>query len=114
MDDIILTGNEASTIHTSITRLNKEYQITDLGRLNYFLRLEVSYNGTGLFLSQSIYAHDILARAHMLDAKPVLTPLSTLIISQVKVLLFQIQPYIDHLWELFNISLLLVLICLML
>lgn len=57
--------------------MNKEFLITDLGKLNYFLGLEVSYHDTGLFLSQSKYAHDILSRAHMLDAKPVSTPLST-------------------------------------
>ena len=77
MDDIILTGNDVSAIRNFIARLNKEFSITDLGRLNYFLGLEVSYLDSGLFLNQSKYAHDILARAHLLDAKPAATPLST-------------------------------------
>lgn len=77
VDDIILTGNNANLIRFFISRLNKEFQITDLGKLNYFLGLEVSYHASGLFLSQSKYAHDILARAHLLDAKPAATPLST-------------------------------------
>lgn len=29
----------------------------------------------GLFLSQTMYAHDILARAHLLDSKYVATPM---------------------------------------
>ncbi|GJZ53893.1 retrovirus-related pol polyprotein from transposon RE1 [Tanacetum coccineum] len=77
VDDIILTGNNANLIRLFISRLNKEFLITDLGKLNYFLGLEVSYNDSGIFLSQSKYAHDILARAHLLDAKPATTPLST-------------------------------------
>ncbi|XP_071727199.1 secreted RxLR effector protein 161-like [Rutidosis leptorrhynchoides] len=32
---------------------------------------------TGIFLSQSKYAHDILTRAQLLDTKPIATPLST-------------------------------------
>ncbi|XP_071726783.1 uncharacterized mitochondrial protein AtMg00810-like [Rutidosis leptorrhynchoides] len=60
-----------------ITRLNKEFSISDLGKLNYFLGLEVSYHDSGLFLCQSKYAYDILARAKLLDVKPVSTPLST-------------------------------------
>lgn len=77
VDDIILTGNHTSTICNFISRLKKEFSITDLGRLNYFLGLEVSYTDSSLFLSQSKYAYDILTRAHLLDAKPVGTPLST-------------------------------------
>ncbi|GJU76881.1 retrovirus-related pol polyprotein from transposon RE1 [Tanacetum coccineum] len=77
VDDIILTRNNANLIQLFISRLNKEFLITDLGKLNYFLGLEVSYNDSGIFLSQSKYAHDILARAHLLDAKPATTPLST-------------------------------------
>ncbi|XP_071687138.1 uncharacterized mitochondrial protein AtMg00810-like [Rutidosis leptorrhynchoides] len=77
VDDIILTGNNASMVRDFITRLNKEFLITDLGKLNYFLGLEVSYLPSGIFLSQSKYAHDILARAQLLDTKPIATPLST-------------------------------------
>ncbi|XP_071712656.1 uncharacterized mitochondrial protein AtMg00810-like [Rutidosis leptorrhynchoides] len=77
VDDIILTINNASLVRQFITRLNKEFLITDLGKLNYFLGLEVSYHDSGIFLSQSKYAHDILARARLLDAKPAATPLST-------------------------------------
>ena len=77
VDDLILIGNNADLVCLFISRLNKEFLITDLGKLNYFLGLEVSYHDSGLFLSQSKYAHDILARANLLDAKPAATPLST-------------------------------------
>ncbi|GJR00282.1 ribonuclease H-like domain-containing protein [Tanacetum coccineum] len=77
VDDIILTGNHTSAIRHFISRHNQDFSIIDLGRLNYCLGLEVSYTDSGIFLSQSKYAHDILTRAHLLDVKPVGTPLST-------------------------------------
>ncbi|XP_071729435.1 uncharacterized mitochondrial protein AtMg00810-like [Rutidosis leptorrhynchoides] len=77
VDDIILTGNNTSLMRYFITRLNKEFSISDLGKLNYFLGLEVSYHDSGLFFCQSKYAYDILARAKLLDVKPISTPLST-------------------------------------
>ncbi|XP_071739433.1 uncharacterized mitochondrial protein AtMg00810-like [Rutidosis leptorrhynchoides] len=51
--------------------------LLDLGKLNYFLGLEVTDTPTGLFLSQTKYARDILARADLLDSKPAATPLAT-------------------------------------
>ncbi|KAL6312089.1 hypothetical protein AAG906_015491 [Vitis piasezkii] len=58
VDDIILTGNNS-----------------DLGSLTYFLGLEASSIPDGLFLSQVKYATDVLARAQLLDIKPVTTPM---------------------------------------
>ncbi|XP_071740973.1 uncharacterized mitochondrial protein AtMg00810-like [Rutidosis leptorrhynchoides] len=77
VDDIILTDNHSATIQTFISRLNDEFSIKDLGKLNYFLGLEVTDRPTGLFLSQTKYARDILARADLLDSKPAATPLAT-------------------------------------
>ncbi|KAJ9558897.1 hypothetical protein OSB04_013511 [Centaurea solstitialis] len=76
VDDIILTGNQPSLIQQFISRLHQEFAIKDLGKLGYFLGLEVTYNESGIFLSQNKYAHDILARANLLDAKPIATPLA--------------------------------------
>ncbi|XP_022040512.1 uncharacterized mitochondrial protein AtMg00810-like [Helianthus annuus] len=77
VDDLILTGNHQPTILSFILSLHNEFAIKDLGKLNYFLGLEVTYTKDGLFLNQSKYALDILTRAKMLDAKPAPTPLST-------------------------------------
>lgn len=38
--------------------------------------LEVSYTDSGITLTQSKYAHDILARVDLLHAKPISTPLA--------------------------------------
>ncbi|GJW75397.1 uncharacterized mitochondrial protein-like protein [Tanacetum coccineum] len=60
-----------------ISHLNAEFSIKDLGRLYYFLGLEVISTPSGLFLSQSKYPYDILDRAKLLDCKLVGTPLAT-------------------------------------
>ena len=72
VDDIILTGNNPSLISTFIARLNNEFATKDLGQLNYFLGLEVTYTDDGLFLTQAKYAHDILIRAGY--SRPNLSP----------------------------------------
>ncbi|XP_051149225.1 uncharacterized mitochondrial protein AtMg00810-like [Andrographis paniculata] len=76
LDDIILTGNNRSLLQQVIARTRTEFAIKDLGRLNYFLGLEVSYTSNGLFIGQAKYAHDILDRAQMLDCKLAATPLA--------------------------------------
>lgn len=77
VDDIILTGNNKESIAKFVTRLHKEFAIKDLGQLSYFLGLEVLYTSTGLFLTQTKYALDILSRAGLLDGKPVYTTIAT-------------------------------------
>ncbi|KAG6415796.1 hypothetical protein SASPL_123214 [Salvia splendens] len=76
VDDIIVTGNDQSLLQRFISQIHKEFAIKDLGRLNYFLGLEVSYTHDGLFIGQAKYAHDIIKRVELLDSKPVATPLS--------------------------------------
>ncbi|KAJ9550336.1 hypothetical protein OSB04_014381 [Centaurea solstitialis] len=80
VDDLILTGNQAPVIQSFNNKLHAEFAIKDLGRLSYFLGLEVTYTTNGLFLSQSKYAQDILKRANMVDAKPVTTPLPPMLL----------------------------------
>lgn len=62
VDDIIVTVNDPSLLCCFINRTHSEFYIKDLGQLNYFLGLEVSYTSDGLFVGQEKYAHDILDR----------------------------------------------------
>lgn len=56
VDDIIVMGSDNSMITRLISRIRKESAIKDLGQLNYFLGLEVTYANDGLLLGQSKYA----------------------------------------------------------
>lgn len=43
VDDIIIRGNVPSSVGNLVTRIRQEFAIKDLGRLTYFLGLEVHY-----------------------------------------------------------------------
>ncbi|GJR72564.1 ribonuclease H-like domain-containing protein [Tanacetum coccineum] len=52
VDDIILTDFSTSFLQQLIDSLHREFDMTDLGALNYFLGIFVVRHSTGLFLSQ--------------------------------------------------------------
>ncbi|GKC30146.1 ribonuclease H-like domain-containing protein [Tanacetum coccineum] len=60
-----------------IASLHAEFSMTDLGPLNYFLGISVTRNTSGMFLSQSKYATEVLERANMLACDPCRTLVDT-------------------------------------
>ncbi|XP_048421922.1 uncharacterized mitochondrial protein AtMg00810-like [Pyrus x bretschneideri] len=60
-----------------IKKLGSLFSMKDLGPLNYFLGIEVKYNGDSMHLSQSKYALDLLTRTKFTEAKPISTPVVT-------------------------------------
>lgn len=77
VDDMIITGDDIQGIQDLKMSLSQEFEMKDLGFLNYFLGLEVSYNSKGYYLSQAKYASDLVARAGFTDNKIASTPLET-------------------------------------
>ncbi|XP_013601214.1 PREDICTED: uncharacterized mitochondrial protein AtMg00810-like [Brassica oleracea var. oleracea] len=45
-----------------------------MGRISHFLGIKADFNKSGIFLSQSLYAQEIIERAGMADCKPIATP----------------------------------------
>ncbi|GJS91240.1 ribonuclease H-like domain-containing protein [Tanacetum coccineum] len=60
-----------------ISSLHKEFDMTDLGALNYFLGISVTRDSKGMFLYQKKYALQLLNRAHMTNCNPTRTPVDT-------------------------------------
>ncbi|GJV00189.1 ribonuclease H-like domain-containing protein [Tanacetum coccineum] len=60
-----------------VDSLHKEFDMTDLGALNYFLGIFVVRHPTGLFLSQKKYARQLLERSHMVNCNPSRIPIDT-------------------------------------
>ncbi|GKE55098.1 ribonuclease H-like domain-containing protein [Tanacetum coccineum] len=60
-----------------VDSLHKEFDMTDLGALNYFRGIFVVRHPTGLFLSQKKYALQLLEHAHMVNCNPSWTPADT-------------------------------------
>ncbi|GJZ05738.1 ribonuclease H-like domain-containing protein [Tanacetum coccineum] len=60
-----------------IASLHNEFDMTDLGALNYSLVISADRTSTGLFLSQKKYALQLLERSHMVNCNPSRTPVDT-------------------------------------
>lgn len=75
VDDILVTGNDMSSILALKVFLNKRFHIKDLGPLKYFLGIEVARSSHGIFLSQRKYALDILKTSGHLGTCPVSFPM---------------------------------------
>ena len=77
-DDIILTRNSLSEIEKIKGLLNDSFKIKDLGKLKYFLGLEVARSRKGIYLCQKKYVLDILIETRMLASKLSSTPLMSI------------------------------------
>ncbi|GJT02558.1 ribonuclease H-like domain-containing protein [Tanacetum coccineum] len=77
VDDIALTTSSTNLLQRIISFLHKEFDMTDLGALNYFLGISVTRDSTGMFLSQKKYALELLDRDHMANCNPTRTPVDT-------------------------------------
>ncbi|CAM8990456.1 unnamed protein product [Rhodiola kirilowii] len=76
VDDIVIAGSSQAAINRVVQHLSTIFPIKDLGKLSYFLGLEVAYNSEGLTLTQRKYALDLLHRATMENCKSTPTPMS--------------------------------------
>lgn len=76
VDDIVIVGSSKEIVDHLVRKLSLSFPIKDLGRLNYFLGIEVNHNSGGVTLLQHKYALDLVHRAHMENCKSVSTPMS--------------------------------------
>lgn len=112
VDDIIITGNNSSTISTFIKHLGHHFDMKDLGPLTYFLGIEAYRHGNGLFLSQTKYVTDLLTKTDMIGCKPIASPASNIKLGPLDGLPHADPLLTEALWVLYNISPLLGLILL--
>jgi Reverse transcriptase (RNA-dependent DNA polymerase) len=75
VDDIIITDNSPKIISSLIQTLVSQLSLKDLSYLSYFLSIEVIKHAKGLYLTQTRYLENIVARAFMTGAKPCTTHL---------------------------------------
>eukprot|EP00253_Pinus_taeda_P025522 PITA_25522 len=77
VDDIIFGSNEEEMSQNFALIMQKEFEMSLLGELTYFLGLQIQQKEGGIFLSQTKYLKQILKKYGMEDAKPVCTPMVT-------------------------------------
>jgi hypothetical protein len=74
VDDILITGNSSTQVFKLIQDLGQIFSMKDLGSIHYFLRVEASYHGSALCLTEKKYIVDLLHRTNMHEVKPYATP----------------------------------------
>lgn len=74
VDDLIYTGNDITMCEKFKQLMMREFDITDLGNMHYFLGIEVVQSETDIFISQKKYVQEILNKFHMSYCNPVATP----------------------------------------
>nr|GEU35591.1 ribonuclease H-like domain-containing protein [Tanacetum cinerariifolium] len=77
VDDIVPTASSTDLLQRIISSLHKEFAMSDLGALNYFLGISVTHDSIGMFLSQKKYALELLDKAHMANCNPTQIPVGT-------------------------------------
>ena len=74
VDDMIITCDDMQGIWELKHFLGCQFEMKDLGPLNYSLGLEVSSSVDGYYLTQAKYTSDLISRASITNSKIVDTP----------------------------------------
>jgi hypothetical protein len=77
VDDIIFGGSSHTLISKFQKMMEKEFQISMMGKLTFFLGIQVKQIKQGTFVHQSKYMKDLMKKFHMDELKPVSTLMST-------------------------------------
>lgn len=75
VDYIILTGSNPKKVQNVIQELSDVLDIKDMGKLTYFLGLQITYRSNGdIFVNQSKYVKDLIHKAGIDSCKHASTP----------------------------------------
>lgn len=75
VDDLIYTGDDEEMTSSFKCSMMQAFEMTDLGKMKFFLGIEVSQQPDGIFICQKKYAHEVLERFGMLDSHAVNSPI---------------------------------------
>lgn len=76
VDDLIYASTKQEMVDDFKRKMMKEYEMTDLGLMKYFLGFQVKQSNEGIFIFQEKYAEDLLKKFNMLECKPIDTPMA--------------------------------------
>ncbi|WVZ76069.1 LOW QUALITY PROTEIN: hypothetical protein U9M48_024071 [Paspalum notatum var. saurae] len=77
VDDIIVGGSSHALVSSFAEQLSREFEMSLMGELQFFLGLQIKQGLKGTFVHQAKYTRDILKKFNMGDSKPMTTPMST-------------------------------------
>lgn len=77
VDDIIFGATNESLCKDFSDMMQGEFEMSMMGKLNYFLGLQIKQSKDGIFINQSKYCKELLKRFDMENCKEIATPMSS-------------------------------------
>jgi hypothetical protein len=77
VDDIVFGGSSHSLVARFAEDMSKEFEMSMMGQLQFFLGLQIKQTKEGTFVHQVKYTKDILKKFKMDDSNPPSTPMSS-------------------------------------
>jgi hypothetical protein len=78
VDGIILSGSSHALVAKFADLMSKEFEMSMIGELTFFLELQIKQTWKGTFVHQGKYTKDVLKKFDMDEAKPLSTPMLTM------------------------------------
>ncbi|KAI3736061.1 hypothetical protein L6452_15593 [Arctium lappa] len=75
VDDLIVTGTSEEQVAAFKKQMQKVFDMSDLGKLSYYLGIEVQQGRNNIMISQAGYARKILQESGMADCNPSKCPM---------------------------------------
>lgn len=75
VDDLIYTGDNEDMLLEFKQSMKREFEMSDLGRMRFFLGIEVLQTSKGTHISQQKYAEEILRKFEMENCNSVINPM---------------------------------------
>jgi hypothetical protein len=77
VDDIVFGGSSNSLIARFVDDMSREFEMSMMGELQFFLGLQIKQSKEETFVHQAKYTKDIVRKFKMEDSKAMATPMST-------------------------------------
>jgi hypothetical protein len=77
VDDIVFGGSSNSLVARFADDMSREFEMSMMGELQFFLGLHIKQSEEGTFVHQAMYTKDIVRKFKMEDSKAMTTPMST-------------------------------------
>jgi hypothetical protein len=77
VDDIVFGGSSNSLVARFVEDMSREFEMSMMGELQFFLGLQIKQSKEGTFVHQAKYTKDIVRKFKMEDSKAMTTPMST-------------------------------------
>ena len=76
VDDLLMTGSSKELIEEFKGGMKEAFEMTNLGKMSFFLGMQVQQDRGEVFVSQEKYAKEILRKFKMEECKPIATPMN--------------------------------------